>query len=153
MIREATTKDIAEIIRLGEELRETSPFVANINPQKARKNLAFFINSKRCLVLVAEHHGEVVGFIVGGIADSWFSDQQMVTDTAFYVRPKYRSYSVGMVKRLRSWGMQFPKVREITLGISTGLDPDERTGRLYEHLGLTRVGGMFTQNLGEQPNE
>lgn len=153
MIREATTNDIAAIIELGKELKSASPYVAVINPLKARKNLAFFINSKRCLVLVAEHQQEIVGFIVGGISDHWFSDEQMVTDVAFYVRPRYRVYSVGLVKRLREWGMQFPKVREMTLGISTGLDPNERTGRLYEHLGLTRVGGVFTQNLGEQSNE
>lgn len=153
MIRLATTNDITTIIELGIELKQSSPYVANINPRKARKNLAFFINSKRCQVLVAEHKGEVIGFIIGGIEDTWFSDEQMVSDVAFYVRPRFRGYGVGLVKRLRAWARTFPKVREITLGVSTGLDVNERTGKMYQHLGLQRVGGIYTENLKGNDSE
>ncbi|RAK01601.1 GNAT family N-acetyltransferase [Aliidiomarina maris] len=154
MIREATTNDISRLIELGEELRQQSPTMPAINPIKARKNLAFFMNSKRCAVFVAEHSGEVVGFIVGGIEDNWFSDERSVTDVAFYVRPLYRVYAVGLVKRLRTWGQTFQRVKDITLGISSGLDSNERTGRMYEHLGMQRVGGIFIQRFNEErPDE
>lgn len=152
MIREATTDDIGRILELGADLKVQSPTMPSINPQKARKNLAFFMNSKRCAVFVAERAGEVVGFIVGGIEDNWFSDEQSVTDVAFYVLPRHRVYAVGLVKRLRSWGQSFPRVKDITLGISSGLDPNERTGRMYQHLGLQRVGGIFIQKFSEAEN-
>lgn len=153
MIRQATVGDITQILALGDKLKEQSPFVRTINPQKARKNLAFFISSKRCLVLVAEHQGEIVGFIVGGIEDNWYSDERTVTDVAFYVEPKYRVYAAGLVKHLRAWGSQFSTVSDFLLGISSGVDGTERTGRLYERLGMTRTGGMYAQILGAQDNE
>lgn len=153
MIREATTDDIGAIIDLGGELEEQSSTIANIDPLKARKNLAFFMNSKRCLVLVAEHNEEVVGFIVGGIEELWYSQAQSVTDVAFYVRPRYRVYGPGLVKRLRAWGKQFPKVQDITLGISSGLESVQRTGQLYERLGLKPAGGIFIQKFGDDTHE
>lgn len=147
MIREATGADIDRILALGESLRAESDFMCSVNPQKARRNLAFFINSKRCLVLVAEHQSQVVGFIVGGIETLWYSDEQLVTDVAFYVEPLYRAYGPALVKRLRSWGMRFPRVSELLLGISTGTRHAERTGRMYQHLGLRAVGGLYVQKL------
>jgi hypothetical protein len=30
------------------------------------------------------------------------------------------------------------------LGISSGLDKDERTGRMYQNIGFTKVGGVYS---------
>lgn len=153
MIRPAKTDDITQMIALGEKLRGQSPFVRAINPLKARKNLAFFISSKRCCVLVAEHKGAIVGFIVGGLEDNWYSDEQTVSDVAFYVEPRYKVYAAGLVKKLRAWGSQFPKATDFLLGISSGVDGAERTGKLYERLGMTRTGGIYAQILKGEDHE
>lgn len=147
MIRPAKVDDITGIIELGKELLDESPVLPPHDPLKARKALAFFISGARTSVFVAEHDGEIVGFIVGVLDEYWWSEVQYASDAAFYVKPEFRGYAVGLVKRLVTWAKKFKKVKHISLGVSSGLETYERTGQLYERLGFKPVGGIHTKSI------
>lgn len=151
MIRPAKVDDISSIIELGAKLLDESPVLPPHDPLKARKALAFFISGARASVFVADHDGEIVGFIVGVLDEYWWSDAQYASDAAFFVEPNHRGYAVGLVKNLVAWAQKFKKVKQVSLGVSSGLETYERTGKLYERLGFKPVGGIHTKSIEVNP--
>lgn len=145
MIRQATVDDITDIIKLGQDAIAESKYLPDYDPLKARKTLAFFISAAKCTVFVAVKKQRVVGFIIGLVDEYWWGKAQYASDAGFYVDPEYRGFAPQLIKALQRWAFKFPKVRDLTLGISTGVETVERTGQMYEALGFTKVGGMYTK--------
>lgn len=145
MIRLATYKDLDSIIEIGRATAaEISPHYV-VDEFKARKTLLFLIGARRGCVLVAENKaGEVIGFIAGQIDALWFSKSCYATDVAFLVKSGYPMQSYLLAKTFVQWAKSFDDVVDITLNISSGLDPKGRLGKLYERLGLKPMGGCYS---------
>jgi hypothetical protein len=47
------------------------------------------------------------------------------------------------MRRFISWAKENPGVKEIMLGISSGLDDVDRTKTLYERMGAIRIGENY----------
>ena len=64
-----------------------------------------------------------------------------------FVDPAYRHGLAAMrlVRGFREWALE-RGARELCLAISTNVNADD-TGRFYERLGFTRVGGVYKQRL------
>ena len=147
MIRPAKVEDITGIINLGSRLLDKSPVLPSHNPLKARKALAFFISGKKSCVFVSERQGEIVGFVIGIVDEYWWSEEQYVTDVGFFVDFNHRSSGAALARRLLKWAKQFKKVKYMSLGVSSGMDSIERTGKLYDKLGFEKAGGIYTKLL------
>jgi hypothetical protein len=150
MIRTATADDITGMIALARTVLEKSPVLPPMNEQKARRLAYQAINSARMCAFVAERDGKIVGFLLGCTDDYWWGDAQFASDIAFVCHPNHGNYAPGLIRKLEKWAAQFPKVIDVTLGISSGLDKDGRTGRMYQNCGYAHVGGMFTKKLKGQ---
>lgn len=147
MIRQAKVDDLEQIVALGRDLIERAPYLPEGNELKARRALCQCMNSKRHALLVAEHEGTIVGFLAGCVTDYWFSDAQFASDIAFHVHPQHGNYAPYLMRRFVKWAKKFPKVTDVTLAISSGLDQDGRVGRMYQNNGFAQSGGMFIQIL------
>lgn len=152
MIRAAIPDDITGMIELARVVLAKSPVLPAMNELKARRLAYQSINSARMCAFVAEHQGKVVGFLIGCTDDYWWGDAQYASDIAFICHPNHGNYAPGLIRRLVKWAKQFPKVQDVTLAISSGLDADGRTGRMYQNCGFVPIGGMYTLKLeGDRP--
>lgn len=144
MTRLATVNDITRMIELGEKAIDISYASPKLDQLYARRYLAQSINDKTSLVLVAEHKGVIVGFLIGAIVPYWFSKDKFATDLAFYCDEKHGNYAPFLAKRFIKWAKQQPRVIDVTMGITSGVSHAERIGTMYQKLGLEFVGSSYT---------
>ena len=95
---------------------------------------------KKGFIKNAYKDNKLVGSI-GAIKSSWwFSDEQFVAETWFYVLPEHRSYKTarGLLKEL----MRYSKDMTLQLPVSSGSD----TPSLYERMGFKKMGNIWRYN-------
>lgn len=100
----AATRDLAAIAELCEQRhREEDFYVAPFDRSKVEKLVGKLIEIPDGVVLVARDGKRVVGCVVGGVVDRWFSADRTATPIAFYVLPEYR---YGSVQERLFWEFQ-----------------------------------------------
>ena len=144
-IRTATEADIPLIGDLGRMMHFESRYAKfDFNPGKWGNLLRVVI--PQGLTFVAEDRKGVVGVFVGIAAPHFFGDDLTSHDLITYVLPESRG-RIGVlltkeyIRRAKALG-----VRDIHIGISTGLQPD-RVGRFYEKLGFSHIGGGYAMEV------
>ncbi|MBE0418563.1 GNAT family N-acetyltransferase [Pseudoalteromonas nigrifaciens] len=143
MIRTARHSDIPAIIEIGQKVIDKSKtYNAKIDPTKAAYMIRRAISDKKMDVFIAEKAGKVVGFFIALKDEYWFAKKYYATDIAFCVLPEHADQGVWLLRRFIRWCNK-NNIENIQLGLSTGLDPEGRTGKLYEKHGLTLVGGIY----------
>ena len=142
MIRNAKISDLPQLMELGKRLHKLSPYPdVPIDLQTCASTLGQCISSAFGFAVVAVHEGKITGFIMGAAVPLWFSKKRGVTDFITYAETAGDGYR--MIRRFVDWGWSIPNVIEITLAQSSGIDVD-RTAKLYERVGLHRVGSIYT---------
>ena len=146
MIRVATHEDIPRIIELGRVLHAESSY--STIPYKEDKVEATMLNVIATgVIFVAEHDGEVVGGIAGGIAEHWFSTERTAFDYSFFIHPEFRNGAIAI--RLMTAFFEWAKLlgaKTIRMGITTGIHV-ERTAKLYRAMGFHEVGQLFQKEI------
>lgn len=144
-VRAGQVEDIQEIHRLAKELLEASVYNGiPMDDAKFKQTVAMLMGSALGAVfVVSDDNNKPVGFIMGMADTLFFSKKRYATDLCMYVRPKASAYGAFLVRRFIRWAERIPAIAEITLGISSGMSNSERLGRMYERMGLRRVGGMY----------
>jgi len=144
MIRKAEFKDVSGIMEVAKDAHEKS--LSNsvaIDPKTLRNNLQVCILSAEHFVLVVELEGEIEGVFIGVTHQLWYSKKKQATDLFFYVTEKGTGWGAKMMRRFISWAKESPGVKEIMLGISSGIGDTERTRKLYERMGAVKIGDNF----------
>jgi GNAT superfamily N-acetyltransferase len=98
---------------------------------------------------IAEHDGQIIGGAFAFLTSPWFSREPIACDLAVFVAPEHRrnGVAVQLVQAVLWWAQQIG-VHHVDLSISTGVEA-EATGRLYEKLGGSFVGGIYTWRLAD----
>jgi len=146
MIRKAQNKDLSKIVTLSKEGHAESVITtAPLDVKTLRTNLQICILSAEHLVLVVDIEDEIKGIMIGVTHQLWYSRKKQATDLFFYVSPSARGGGWGtkLMRRFISWAKENPGVKEIMLGISSGLDDVDRTKTLYERMGAIRIGENY----------
>lgn len=149
MIRNATVGDIPALIELGTRMylesryAETSPF----DEQKCADLAKQLINAEFGVVLVVEESGQLVGWVAGGIGEQYFSHERMAFEYGVFIAAEHRGGTAGyrLVKAFIDWAKNHG-ARVINMGITTGVH-EERTGELYQRLGLARTGSLYSMEV------
>ena len=144
MIRKAEFKDVSGIMEVAKDAHEKS--LSNsvaIDPKTLRNNLQVCILSAEHFVLVVELEGEIEGVFIGVTHQLWYSRKKQATDLFFYVTEKGTGWGAKMMRRFISWAKESPGVKEIMLGISSGIGDTDRTRKLYERMGAVKIGDNF----------
>ena len=142
MIRNAQVADLPELLALGKRLLAKSPYSdVPVDTLTFGSTLGQCIQSAFGFAMVAVHDGKITGMLLGAAMPLWFSKKRSATDFITYAETPGDGYR--MLRRFVRWAWSMPNVIEITLAQSSGIDI-ERTARLYEIVGLQRVGNLYT---------
>lgn len=144
MIRKAKDRDISGIINVvkeahGKSLSNTVP----LDSKTLRKNIQVCILSSEHLVLVVDIDGEVEGAIIGVTHQLWYSRKKQAADLFVYVTERGTGHGANLMRRFISWAKNNPGVKEIVLGVNSGIGDSDRIKQLYERMGAVRVGDNF----------
>lgn len=107
------------------------------------------------LFLLSVDGGHVLGFLIG-FMDKVYPclKELMATDLAFYFSDQAEPRDAAiMVGKLGEWAIASPKCIELHLGVTAAVGDWERIGKLYEHLGLERCGGMWRRTINRPRQE
>ena len=144
MIRKAEFKDVSAIMEVAKEMHQKSLSVSvPVDSKLLRNNLQVCILSAEHFVLVVELEGKIAGALIGVTHQLWYSKKKQATDLFFYVTDRGPGWGAKMMRRFISWAKDNPGVREIMLGTTSGIGDVERTKKLYERMGATRIGDTF----------
>lgn len=144
MIRRATHDDWIQFQEVGLKLHGQSQFKdIPVDTQVLFKQFLVSLSRHDMRLWVAERDGRLTGFLLGAAPEFWWCRDRYATDLAFYcedprdVRPMLRAFE--------AWAWAVPRVKNVTLGVSSGMSMVDRIGSLYEHLGYSRVGGLYVK--------
>ena len=142
MIRPATIEDYPQWHDLCYRLLKQTPYAGiEVDRASVAKIYGQCVSSRMGCVLVADS-GKITGTIMGVAQELWWSRKRYATDLLFYSeRP---GDGIRLLRGFLDWAWALPSVAEVTLGQSSGIEI-ERTGLLYERLGLTKVGSIYTK--------
>jgi len=142
-IREGRLNDIPKLLEIGQYYLDQIHPGMTIDKNSAPKDLRYLMSSKTGVVLVAEHHNEIVGVLVGQVMKQAFVNCRYATDLAFVVMPGHPIQAVQLARQFVHWAKGMRNVKEIVLNISSGLGNVERVGEMYERLGMRKMGGTY----------
>ncbi len=136
--RVATPEDLDSIMELLILMgTENAAFKPNV--EKSRRIISDCIGNT--LAFVLEKHGEIVGCCALNKGAVWYSDDETLSDYAFYIHPDHRSFDaalafINLCKRV-SAVLGIP----LMLGIHSNVDP-LRKMKLFSRT-MTLMGGYF----------
>jgi len=142
LIRNAQIADMPEILALGKRLQDRTLYAGvPVDTMVFGQTLGQCINSALGMAIVAEHDGKIDGLLLGVAQPLWFSRKRSASDFITYAETAGDGYR--MIRHFVNWAWSIPGVIEVTLSQSSGIEI-ERTGKLYQRLGLEKVGELYT---------
>jgi len=152
-IRLGDVPDIKAIWELALELRDQSSYAGiKADKEKFTRMVAGMMSDKTSRVIViVDDDDQPQGFLLGLVEELFWSRSRYGTDLAVYVRAGYRRYVPRMFKEFITWAESKPRVVRIILGLSSGIGTEERTGKVYNQLGLQDVGGLYMKEVNPCP--
>lgn len=141
MIRLATIADVPAIEELGIRLKRLTPYATwPYVRDRALAQIRQCVGGGLRCAFVAEHEGQVRGFLLGIAQEQWHSNWRSATDFAIYSEVPLGGFL--MVEAFVGWAWSKPTVHEVLIGQSSGLDQDS-FGALLERLNFQKVGGLY----------
>lgn len=155
MIRPMTADDIPAIVALGRAMHAESPRYRrmNFNPDKVASRVRGMVTGTLTTAapggaFVAIKDGKIIGMIGGFVAETFFGDDKVASDYAFYITPSERRKgraAVELVRAFERWA-DAQGVVDIVPGVSTMIET-QSTRRLFEKLGYEHYGEMMIKRV------
>lgn len=105
IIREATEKDIFDILVLAREFSREAPSTHKWDKDKTEAFCQAAIHNTNTTLLILEEDGELQGAIVGLINEMYMSQTVIATELAWFVSKDYRGKrgSILLLKTFEEW--------------------------------------------------
>ena len=140
-MRQATLDDIPGLTKLWYYAKEETVYKpTKISDDKLRSMYTDIINQNNfCCVI--ERDGDIVGNMIARMSGDFYTDENVATVTAFYIRPEFRGGKkvAHMIMNYIAWAKENGAV-QIKAGISSG---NLSSHRLYNRLGFETVGYQY----------
>lgn len=148
-IRLGNIPDIDAIVELALEVKEQSVYAGiKLDHPKFRLLVASMMGDKTSRVIViVDDDDKPQGFMLGLVEELFFSRSRYATDLAVYVRKGFRNLAPAMFRSFMQWALTKPRVVRIMFGISSGVGDPERTGKMYQTLGMSPCGGIYSKEV------
>jgi GNAT superfamily N-acetyltransferase len=109
MIRQATVKDVDDLIEMGKRFLNYSAFsgLTEVEDDDLARGLCSILDNG--IIFVAEKDGKIVGGICGMMSKFWFAPRtQVAAELAWWVDEKHRGSmsSIGLLKAFEKWAKQ-----------------------------------------------
>ena len=143
IIRRAVPEDVSEIHKMLIDMYNRIEVPAS--PLSERKVLDVIKSAmEKCIVIVAEVEGKIIGSLGGMTNSDWWSEQKHLSDIWFYVSPDKRN-SRAAVKLVKC----FIKIgKEIKMKVKLGhyySGDIERKDKFFDRLGFVKAGSLYTE--------
>lgn len=105
IIRKAVEADKVEFAFLAKKFLKESKYPFSLDMDKLLESFGAAINNQDFAVLVMEDDGDLVGMLVGGVAQPLFSLDRVATELAWFVLPEHRDsrHSIKLLKAYEDW--------------------------------------------------
>jgi hypothetical protein len=152
-IRLGDVPDVSALWDLAIELRDESSYAGiKADREKFTRLVASMLSDKMCrVIVVVDDDDKPQGFLLGLVEELFWSRSRYGTDLLVYVREGYRHLAPRMFREFIQWAESKPRVVRIMFGLSSGIGTEERTGKMYNQLGLSSVGGIFSKEVIKCP--
>lgn len=150
-IENATIEDVPTLVGLAKVMAIESPNYSrfDFDSDKVFDSLCGLIENADGIVLVARtDEGELVGVFVGGITVMWFcTTTKVMTDFGFFLHPKHRGGGTAASLLQEAFRQGKEKgAAQAQITNTTGVY-SEHVERLYQHVGMERIGGYYKLDL------
>lgn len=144
--------DLPDLLRLGRMMHAESRyrFIA-FDDRSVVATAVRLIQRGEGYASLAGEPGKAWAFIVGAKSSYYFAPFQHAHDLALFVDPARRRTweSIRVIRAFKDGFRAWAKMQgcvELTMGTTTGVHA-EATAKLYERLGMERVGSIFKERL------
>jgi len=150
-VREAVFGDIRAIVEMLERAdaefgHESVPFCHDTT----RNTLQRVINQREhAAFLLVGNDDSLQGILVGLCNQVWMSRKREIVDLVYYVREESRGHGSRLMIPYLAWARNTPNVCLITMGITSGIDTEERIAGLFESSGFKRAGSYYVLHPAE----
>ncbi len=149
IIRPIREEDLEQILEMGVRMHGEGAYsFLPFDRDKVRSFILSYVEDHETQCgLVAEENQKIIGMFGGYITPYFFCNEFVACDMVLFVDEAFRGSAAapGMIRAFQKWAKDHG-ASEICLGISTNLDT-ERTGKFYERMGMSFVGGLYKQRL------
>lgn len=115
------------------------------NPTHVRKNLMAAVRTEGTDAIVAkDSEGKVVGLLIAAVDQFFISKDLYATDVHFMCE----SGGIQIMAEFKRWAKKHG-ARHIIMGIAND-DPEGRTARFYEMLGMRAIGDAWVMDLDDK---
>lgn len=140
MIRPATYDDIPAMVELGADLVKERQ-LPEIDKDATGETIKQHIDGADCFAAVAQISDKIVAGLLLYRTKFWYSKQEFIADTVFYVDPNHRKSDLPhrLLTVARKWaqGHGLPLILSVSTGEGTGAD------QLFSRAGLKKIGGLY----------
>lgn len=138
-VRSAEKEDLQVCIEIALEIPLENDLGYFPAPSESKVKLTLEKLIENRTLIVYENNGVIVG-ILGLIIDSfWWSEEPMMMDMLFYVKPEFRSYTA--FNRMLSTAEEFAKINGLPLSVLMFTTKDmERKFKMIQKRGYKSVG-------------
>jgi len=147
MIREARVEDIPVVVFLAGMFVEESQYGLTLNVSKTRDLARSFLDDPDKLLLLSIQDGNPCGLLAASVTESYFSDDRIAAEIAWYLLPSARgtSDSLRMIDVFEKWA----KVRECTLAQLSCIDylSGDQVAKLYTRKGYSKKESAFVKEI------
>ncbi len=148
MIREADYTDIDRIFELGIEAQSKAAAPFQVEPIRARKTIAQFVQSPARFAWVLDVKEVIQGVLLGGIEPVWYSADKQASDLLFYVTDNPCATGGGrmLLKKFMAWSKD-RGAKGMMMAVSMGGPSTQNTDKMYRKLGFETIGSMHLLSL------
>ena len=143
--RKATHNDTKNIVDFLQRYHEDGSNLSDIPFDRGTMARAIdhYIAYPKHVVFIHEKDGEIKGVLAASVEPFMFNAKRKWATDLLNVAEEG---GLWLIKKFLKWAELY-KVDRVFMGISTGI---ERSERLYEAVGLERVGGFYMQTFNEE---
>lgn len=149
MVRLANELDIIRLMQLGVEYSKEAKYHDSLpyDPEFAAVNAMQTLDSPDACLIIAEHDGDIIGFIWGAASCLPWSPIPIAMDIILYIKPEHRGgmYGVRLIKAYEEWSRGIG-CKQVSLSVASGIT-EEKTCKLYSKLGYQKVGQQHRKEL------
>ena len=135
-------KYIPRIIAFGRKFHQrTAMNKLPFSVKRSEKTILGALTSPDCIVLLAEHEGQITGVLIGAICSYPFFEASYATDLVFIAERDGEK----LFRQFALWALKHG-VDVLQMGVTSGL---EVADKFYAGIGMKSVGGIYIQSLKE----
>ena len=150
IIREIIPTDAAQLIELGKEFHNESPFHSRYKFD-VNKSVDFMktlsLSNDCCFYIAVDDDDNILGMAGGQMSSMYYTDDKYASELIFYVAPKSRAsrVAISLLKKFEDWAKE-NGAKDVELGVVTGIN-EKKADSFFKKSGYNYLGANFYKEI------